>query len=130
MAWTTRASGPPGTASSLPSTESVRRAASLSASGNTAAASGRSVKFRRLRRQRAVALADDLVDAALRLAELALAMLLELRAALVGGDRLVELALALLEPLDDLLELGKRLLEAHRGDVRRQLRIGHGAPGG
>src|SRR5258708_10275552 len=108
---------------------SVRRAASASAPGKSPAASTRSVKFCRLRRQRSIGLADDLVDPTLGLAELALAMLLELRAALVGGDRLVELALALLQSLHDLLELGERLLEAHRGDVRRQIRVGHDAPG-
>src|SRR6185369_13727209 len=117
-----RASGPSGTASSLPSTMSVRRAASVSAAGNSSAASAGLVKFRRLRRQRSVGLADDLVDPALGLAELVLAVLFQLRAALVGRNRFIELAFARLEPFHDLLELEECRLETHRGNVRRQFR--------
>src|SRR5438552_3290107 len=110
MASKTRASGPCGTASSLASSESVSAAASASASGKERAAPrASSVKFHRLGRQRPVGAAHDLVDPRLRLAELGLAMALQLRAALVGGDRIVELALALLQALDDLLQLGERL---------------------
>jgi hypothetical protein len=32
--------------------------------------------------------------------------------------------------LDDLFELGERLLEAHRGNIRGQGKVGHEVPGG
>src|SRR5262245_36515822 len=66
----------------------------------------------------------NLLDPKLRLAQLALAVQLELGAALVSRDRRVQVQLPALEVLDDLLELCERLLERHRGDFARQLFAG------
>ena len=63
----------------------------------------------------------DPLDPELRFLQLALAMLLERGAALVGLNRGLEIELAALEVLNDPLELGERLLEAHAGDFRRRL---------
>src|SRR5260370_17184471 len=111
---------------SLSRAASVREAASASAAAKVVpCAHLGSVKGGGLRRGRAVGADDDLVDARLRLAQLRLAMALQQRAALIRRDRLVELVAAGLEPLDDLLELLQGVLEAHRGDVGRETRIGH-----
>src|SRR5689334_16525921 len=98
---------------SLSSTASVSAAASPSAPSNCVPSGhGASVKGRRLRRRAAVGADHDLVDAGLRFAQLRLAVALQQRAPLIGGDRFAELAAAALEPLHDLLELLQRLLKA------------------
>ncbi len=68
-------------------------------------------------RDAAVRAEGDLLDPELRFLELALAMLLERRAALVRLDRGFEVELATLEVLHDPLELRERLLEAHPRNV-------------
>src|SRR6478736_5586978 len=60
---------------------------------------------------RAVGREDDLLDLHLGLGELLLAVALQERTALVGGDRLVELDLAAFELLDDAFELLQGVLE-------------------
>src|SRR5260370_10335856 len=62
---------------------------------------------------------DALLDLHRGFRELLLAVPLQQRPALVGGDRLVELDLAALELLDDRLQLLQRVLERQRGNVLR-----------
>src|SRR5712664_3236791 len=121
----TRASSPGGTGRRRSRVSSVSFAASASAVENgIPCGQNCSVKGRRLRLQAAVRRHDDLVDSRLGLAQLRLAVALQLRAPLVGLNRLVQLAGTTLETAHDLLELGKRFLEAHLDDVGRQFRLG------
>src|SRR5271157_5574936 len=85
-------------------TISVAAAACANASGKEIASDHNvSVKFRRLRGDRAIPTDNDSVDPLLRLVELPLAMAFEQRSPFVGEDRFIEPDLSSFEPADDLL---------------------------
>src|SRR6185437_5375070 len=126
MASTTRASKPLGTTRRRSIEASLSFAASLRASLKLAlSAQVVSVKGHRLRRRFAIGSEHDLVDTRLRLAQLAFAMLLQQRAALVRRKRIVELGVAGLEAPDNVLKLLECVFEAELSNFGRRRSLRH-----
>src|SRR5215469_9627355 len=126
MASTTRASKPLGTTRSRSIAASLSFAASLRASLKLAlSAQVASVKGHRLRCGFAVGSEHDLVDTCLRLAQLALAVLFQQRAALVRCECVVEFSAAGLETPDNVLELFERVLKTELGNFGRRRSLRH-----
>src|SRR5262249_45667971 len=96
------------------------RAASNSRYDDNGICFRRLVEVGRLAAHRPVRREVDLLHLHLGLCQLLLAVPLQQRTALIGGDRFVEFYFALLELRDDALELLQRVLEGQAGNFLRQ----------